>query len=149
MTSEFLHNLKLAIAVTMVCVWAAITLSNVAILEGMSYSLLFIASLVQYPDSPWSQRLLWHPRESTLAVLAVIALIAACWLLSKLVPDESTKAFFHSPLFVLSASALCILALVRQATVVLREATGNPSDATVVTGSTDKPSSGAMRQLRR
>jgi len=121
MGSEFLRNLRLAIAVMLVCVWAMGSLCAIPVLDNANF-LLGIAPVVQYTSAQWNQRIVWRHREGVIAILAVGALIAGAFLLSKWIPEEEGRAFMHSPPVVLAIWLLVTLAMVRQATEIARAA---------------------------
>jgi hypothetical protein len=129
MTPEFLRNLRLAIAITLVCIWAMGSLATIPVLDG-AY-LLVIAPMIQRTHAEWNQPIVWRHRESAVAMLVVGALILGAFLLPKWVPEEAGRAFMHSPPVVLAIWLLATLALVRQATEIARvAAAADPRAAT-------------------
>lgn len=113
MNTLFARNLKLAIAVSLVCVWAFATVSGV--MSGVS-SLLVIAAMLQWPARSFTTPMVWRWREGAVSLFGVAALVGSSWLLSKVVTEETFKSVWQNPFVVFAIWAICIVGLVRQAT---------------------------------
>ena len=116
MDALFLRNLKLAIAVCLVCFWGFATVSGV---NGVS-SLLCIAAMVQWPTRVFTQPMVWRSRGVIVGVLFLVALFGLCWALSEIVAEDTFKSFWTNPLVVIVVGVLSIFGLVRQASIVAR-----------------------------
>jgi len=136
MAVDFVGNLKLAIAITLICIWAMGSLCAIPALD--SAYLLGVAPMVQRTYAEWSRPIIWRPREAAKVILLVGAFILGAFLLSKWVPEEAGRAFVHSPPFVLAVWVLGTLAMVRQATEIARAtASADGRDATTTTSRND------------
>jgi hypothetical protein len=113
--NEFNRNLKLAIAVTLVAVWAITWLADTPVLGNLMLPLV-VAPLVQYTSAQFHQPIMWRNRQSLLTLLAIAAALGAMFLLSRIVSEEQGKAFTHSAIFIVPIWALSTLGLVKQAT---------------------------------
>ncbi len=116
MTSEFWRYFRLAIAISLVCVWAITGFVDTPVLSSMNTSLLLIAPFVQYTSAQWKQPVVWRTRESLPALLVIAAFLGAGYVLSQFVSDAAMREFRHGPIFILPMWALYTWALVLQAT---------------------------------
>jgi len=121
MDIHFLRNLKLAIAVSLVCLWAFASVEQIAFL-GDTFVLPIIAVFLQYTEQQWNRVVVlkWRDGVLTLVVLAVI--FGSGWLLSETVPQETLRSVWHNPAVVFVVWALWVCALVRQASQISRMA---------------------------
>ena len=134
MAVDFLGNLKLAIAITLVCIWAMGSLCTIPPLD--SGYLLAIAPMLQRTYAEWNRPFVWRHREGAMVILLVGAFILGAFLLSKWVPEDAGRAFVHSPPFVLAVWLFGTLAMVRQATENVRAAAS--ADGRVATTATSR-----------
>jgi len=121
MSNEFIRNLKLAIAVTLVTVWAVTWLAETPFFGNLMLPLL-LAPLVQYSSAHFHQRIVWRNKQVLVSFGVIAAIFCVLFLLSRVVSEEQGKAFMHSAIFVVPVWALSTLGLVRQATALARMA---------------------------
>jgi hypothetical protein len=113
MNQVFLRNLKLAIAVSLVCLWCFLTVTQA--LRGFS-GLLFVAAILQWPARQFTAPLVWRWREGIRSILLLTAIFGCFWLLSRIFSEEVLNEFMRNPLVVFILWVLCMWGLVRQAT---------------------------------
>jgi len=113
MNQIFLRNLRLAIAVSLVCLWCFLTATQA--LHGFS-GLLYIAAILQWPAKKFTTPLVWRWREDITSILFLVAIFGTFWLLSKAISEEAFNEFVRNPFVVFVFWALCMFGLVRQAT---------------------------------
>ena len=121
MNNEFIRNLKLAIAVTLVTVWAVTWLAEVPFFGTLMLPLV-VAPLVQYTSAHFHQPVVWRNRQALITLGVIAVAFGMLFLLSRVVPEEQGKAFIHSAFFVVPVWALSTFGLVRQATALARMA---------------------------
>jgi hypothetical protein len=109
------RNLKLAIAVSLTCLWAFAAVERVPFL-GDTFALPLVAVFLQYSRQQWSQRIVWQWREGLLNLAFLAALFGVTWLMAKFVPEDTFKRVAYSPPVVFVVWAAFVYGLVRQAT---------------------------------
>ena len=112
MSNSFVRNLKLAMSISLVCLWAAASIGRVPFL-GDGVFILLVATYLQYPARVWVEPLRWKPRQAITGLLFVLSLIAFGWLISHAFSQEEFELIWHSPLFVVLVSTLWVLLIVR------------------------------------
>jgi hypothetical protein len=112
---QFQRNLKLALAVSLVCLWAFAAVEEIEFL-GDTFVLPIAAVFLQYRAQQWHQRIVWRWRQGILSFAFLGGLFGFAWLLSKFVSQETFRLVAHNPAFVLCVWAFFVFGLARQAT---------------------------------
>jgi hypothetical protein len=115
MDVHFQRNMKLAIAVSLMCLWAYAAVERVPFL-GDTFVAPLVAVFLQYSRQQWSQRIVWRSREGFLSLAFLGALLGVAWLLAQFVPEDAFKRVAYSPPIVFTVWSLFVFGLVRQAT---------------------------------
>jgi hypothetical protein len=115
MDVHFRRHLKLAVAVSLMCLWAFAAVERTPFL-GDTFVLPLVAVFLQYSRRQWSQRLVWQWREGLFSLSFLVALFGTAWLVAKIVPEGSFKSVAYSPPVVFVVWAAFVYGLVRQAT---------------------------------
>jgi len=112
MDAHFARHLKLALAVSLLCLWCALVIFDIV----DSPLLLILASMVQWPLGQFTTPMVWKWREGLFSLLFLASLFLLSWAVSTLVSEEAFKSFWHNPLTVAVFWVVGIVGLVRQAT---------------------------------
>jgi hypothetical protein len=123
MDVHFARHLKLAIAVSLLCLWCALMVLDVADLP----LLLLASGMLQWPREQFTAPTVWKWREGLLSLLALASIFFLFWLASRVVSEQALKSFWHNPATVFVFFAIGMFGLVRQATVQQRRLAPNNS----------------------
>jgi hypothetical protein len=115
MNIEFIRNLRLAISISLVCLWCFATLERIPYFGG-SLFLLLVAAVIPWPGRYWAQGLEWKRSEIFIALMVLVALVTCAFLFSLAISEKNFEMVWHSPLFVFLVWVYFTWSLVHQTT---------------------------------